>query len=81
MKDFASFKAKLSSEHDFFMKYKGKKNAAEIIEMARKDGFEITEEELLQSLEFTDEELSGIAAGLMGRGIAGGFSPFHGIIG
>ena len=81
MKDFASFKEKLSSDHDFFMKYKGKKNAAEIVAMAREDGFVITEEELLQSLEFTDEELSGIAAGLTQLGISGGFSPFHGIIG
>lgn len=82
MKDFVSFKERLSSDPAFLEKYKTLKNAAAIIAMAKEDGYEFTEEDLLQSTEVSEEELSGVAGGLaFGVGISGDYGSFGGIIG
>ena len=88
MKDFMSFKERLVSDPAFLEKYRNQKDTAAMIAMAKEDGYEFTEEDLLQNTEITDFELRNFVGGLDyphdGHGmvgIVGDYGEYSGIIG
>ena len=84
MKDFTSFRDRLVTDSAFLEKYSGQKDAERIVAMAKEDGYEFTKEDLLQSTDVSNTELSVINGGLDGfdlTGVSGSYVPYDGIIG
>ena len=81
MKNFTSFRDRLVTDSAFLEKYRGQKDAERIVAMAKEDGYEFTKEDLLQSTDVSNTELSVINGGLTVNGISGEYIPYNGIIG
>ena len=80
MKDFTSFRDRLVTDSAFLEKYRGQKDSERIVAMAKEDGYEFTKEDLLQSTDVSNTELSVINGGLT-VGISGEYFPYNRIIG
>jgi predicted ribosomally synthesized peptide with nif11-like leader len=61
--NFADFKKKLFADKEFAEKFKGIKDAAELIKAAAAEGFTFTEEDMKNNTELTPEELEMTAGG------------------
>ncbi|MDQ5984088.1 MAG: Nif11-like leader peptide family RiPP precursor [Eubacteriales bacterium SKADARSKE-1] len=63
MKALKEFKEKLKSDQEFKNKFLGIKDQKEAIELARKFGFEIKEEDLEEDSDLSEDMLEAVAGG------------------
>lgn len=67
MKGIKELKARLNEDVEFKKKFCGLKDIDEMLDVARKEGYEVTMDEINCDQELTDDMLEAIAGGVKGK--------------
>ena len=81
MKGLKEFKEMLYSDRQAYEKYKGMTDPKAVVGKAKADGFDFTEDELLNDTQITEAELAATAGGLSSAGVIGPAQGYTNIIG
>lgn len=74
------FRGRLTSDNEFYRKFKDLETAAEIIRLAEEEGYHFTVDELIGETELSNEELASAAGGVFTSSISGDVTPYAGLV-